>query len=1057
MRGVALAIWAVLASAIAVQASAGVELLRANDGLRAPAQTARLAIEPAPPGRLPWVVFDERSGLPQHTIVDLLTDRQGFVWAATQDGAARYDGRSWEAVPLPRRMGSNYPRAMRRAKDGGLWIGSFDGGVAHLRDGTWTITDTTDGLPSNRVRGVLEVETQGGGTALWIATENGVARLENGRLTVFGQASGLPSLDTEALCETTDEHGVRTLLVGTAFGLARFDGKRFVPVPVPSQILGHRIGDIVESAGLGGGRALWITSYGAGVGVLENGTWTVLDTTSGLPSNVEVLTPSVADDGRPALWIGTEGGLVRFEHGRFTLYDERCGLPIRIIWKVLETTAADGQRTLWLGTWGGGVVRLSPNTWTAFDATNGMPSGSVTSVLVTHRVAAEPGTREPADTVWAGTSDGELARFDGRGFVRVPLPAPLQHTIIFSLLETRDGDGGASLWVSSFGGGVGRLKSGRWSMLDPKTLPNERVYRVVETRTDDGASVLWFCTEGGLGRLERGGWTYFRKGSQLPSELVLDVVETTAADRSRTLWVATSRGIARLHGGEWSVLGKDSGLVSANISSLAQTTDADGTRWLWAGTLAGGGARLRLDPPPGAAPRWESFTTTSLPAMPSDTVMSVAQDQQRRIYLATTRGVVRLTPRSLREGARDGAHGGPERTAFEAPEVFTSDDGLPSGDSQQSARYVDQDGRVWIGTARGLAMLDPRREHVDRAAKPLVIESAALSDKSRSLRGGESLAHSERNLTFSAALLAYGGESRIRYRYQLVGFDPQPSEWTPSAVKEYTNLGAGSYEFRVWGMDARGNVSGPLALAFRVRAAPWLTPWAFGLYALTLLGASYGGTQWRVRRLARRTRELEHVVAERTRDLVAARDQLAQLAAVDALTGIANRRTFDRTLEQAWSHAQRGGHWLTLVLLDVDFFKRYNDRYGHARGDACLQGVAQALAAQCRRPSDLVARYGGEEFALVLPDTDPAGARALLAAVLAAVDALGIEHGDSACAPHVTVSMGAVTLRPGAGDDRLAALERADGLLYAAKAAGRHQATHAGPAGTVQVQAPLNP
>ena len=80
----------------------------------------RLAIEPAPPGRLPWIVFDERSGLPQHTIVDLMTDRSGFVWAATQDGPARYDGRTWETVPLPRRMGTNYPRAMRLARDGGI-------------------------------------------------------------------------------------------------------------------------------------------------------------------------------------------------------------------------------------------------------------------------------------------------------------------------------------------------------------------------------------------------------------------------------------------------------------------------------------------------------------------------------------------------------------------------------------------------------------------------------------------------------------------------------------------------------------------------------------------------------------------------------------------------------------------------------------------------------------------------------------------------------------------------------------------------------------------------
>ncbi len=375
MRVVGLLVWALIS--VTAAAAHGAEPLIAA------ARTTRLAIEPARSGHLPWTVFDERSGLPQHTVVDLITDERGFVWAATQDGPARYDGRTWEAVPLPRRMGTNYPRVMRAAADGGIWFGSFDGGLAHLRDETWTITDQASGLPSNRIRGLLETEDAGGKSLLWIATESGVARLQDGQVKTFGAAQGLLSVDTEGLAEVTGTNGEPELLVGTANGLARLVGDRFEAVPVPRQILGHRIGDIVESAGLKGGPALWITSYGAGMAVLENGVWTVLDTASGLPSNVEVITKSQAEDGSPALWIGTEGGLLRFEHGRFTLYDERSGLPIRIIWKVLEEISPSGLPTIWLGTWGGGVVRLNHNAWTAFDASTGMPPGAVTSVLAT--------------------------------------------------------------------------------------------------------------------------------------------------------------------------------------------------------------------------------------------------------------------------------------------------------------------------------------------------------------------------------------------------------------------------------------------------------------------------------------------------------------------------------------------------------------------------------------------------------------------------------------------------------------------------------------------------
>jgi len=990
--------------------------------ITAPSTTAHLKIELPPPGRLPWVVFDERSGLPQHTIVDMMTDQQGFVWAATQDGAARYDGRSWETFSFPREMGTNYPRTMRVAQAGGIWFGSFDGGLAYLRDDKWTIINMKSGLPSNRIRGLLETTDSQNKTVLWIATDRGVARLDHGKITTFDEKSGLPSLDTEALCETTILNGRPTLLVGTANGLARFDNGRFVPVPVPKQILGNRIDDFAETTGLHGGPALWIASYGAGIGVLENGEWTILDQTSGLPSNVEVLTKSVATDGSPALWIGTEGGLLRFEHGRFILFDERSGLPIRIIWKVLETTSPGGLKTIWLGTWGGGVVRLSPNFWTSFDSTVGMPAGSITSMLITK-------DQNGAEKIFAGTSDGELAVFENGRFRTIELPEPLRHTILFCLRETEDGNGKRSFWVGSFGGGLGRLQDGKWTIYGADVLPNTRVYTIVQTKSESGANVIWVGTEGGLARMEDGKWTYYRQGKELPSDIVPEVLETKRANGTNVLWVATSNGLARLESGHWSVIGKEAGLMSENVATLELITDAHGEKWIWAGTFAGGVSRIRLEDRSG---KWQTFTTLSKPALPSDMVLSVAQDHQHRIYLGTTHGIARLTPRIP-------THDDP--SPFSA-DVFTTDDGLPSSDCQPAARLVDEQGRVWFGTARGLAMFNPNLEIPDHAPKRLVIENARLSNTQRKLYPGDSLSYAERNLSFECALLAYGSESRIRYRYQLVGFDPQQSRWNASASKEYTNLGAGDYVFEIWGLDARGNISGPVKIGFEIRPAPWLTLWAFAAYAVAVFCCLYAGMQWRVRVLSRRTKQLETAVTERTRELSAARDKLEQLASQDGLTGLANRRRLDAVIDEEWKRAQRSGHWISFALMDVDFFKRYNDHYGHAQGDACLKAVATAAAEQCRRVTDLAARYGGEEFALVLPETDPEGVRILLKAVLGAVDGLQMEHAASTCAPHVTVSIGAISLKPALDTDSASALQIADQMLYKAKENGRHQAFH---------------
>ena len=971
--------------------------------------------DPAP-GRLPWVSFDERSGLPQHTIVDLVEDDRGFVWAATQDGAARFNGQDWESVALPPGMHSNYPRVMLKSADG-LWVGSFDGGLARWNGEAFIAFEHNAALPSLRVRGLLETGA-GDDATLWIATDRGVARWRHRRLDVFGLAEGLPSLDTEALIETALLGGAPAVFVGTTEGLVRFDGQRFVPVPVPQALHGHRIDDAIEGPGLSSDApAVWLASYGGGVAVFEAGTWSVLDIASGLPSNVEVFGASVADDGTPALWIGTEGGLLRFEHGRFTRYDERSGMPIRIIWKVMETASPGGQRTLWLGTWGGGVVRLSPNVWRTFDAASGLPSGAVTSVLLTRDGVGR-------DVIWAGTSDGELARWSGDRFVSVPLPGALRHTILFSLLETRNADGGQVLWVASFGGGIGRLENGRWTLLDTAGLPNQRIYQLVEARAESGAPVLWAATEGGLAKLDNGVWQTYRPGRELPSEIVTQLLETIGRDGVRTLWVATSKGIARLRDGVWDVLDRADGLPSDNILAIHLVTGTDGVRWLWAGTLSGGVFRLDIDDA-AAQPQW--LTTTTTPALPGDTVQSIAADHQGRVYVCTTRGIARLTP------------GASSAVAPFSVELVSLEDGLPSSDCQQGARLVDADGRIWFGTARGLAMYDPRLERPDDTPKPLWIDRAELADGSLRLSGGEVLDHTQRNLGFAASLLAHHAESRLRYRFQLVGFDPQPTVWQESRRKDYTNLGAGDYRFRVWGRDARGIESGPVELAFSIASAPWLRWSAFAGYGVMLGLLARWAVRWRVRVLAERNRVLENEVAVRTRDLVAARDELARIAGEDALTGVANRRQFGIALGRCWQDAETRQYPLGLALIDVDHFKRYNDHYGHGAGDDCLRRVAQAIAGVC--PSEgLVARYGGEEFVWIVPHADRAMMVSLLAAALHAVDALQIAHMAVAPDACVGISIGAVVWRPQRGDRSEAALQQADALLYDAKAQGRGQA-----------------
>lgn len=168
--------------------------------------------------------------------------------------------------------------------------------------------------------------------------------------------------------------------------------------------------------------------------------------------------------------------------------------------------------------------------------------------------------------------------------------------------------------------------------------------------------------------------------------------------------------------------------------------------------------------------------------------------------------------------------------------------------------------------------------------------------------------------------------------------------------------------------------------------------------------------------------------------------QLEELSYQDGLTGVANRRMFDNRLQMEWSNAQRNSLPLSLILLDIDYFKQYNDHYGHVRGDDCLKSVGQALSGAAVRPRDLLARYGGEEFVLLLPETDAQAAAQVAERCRQLIRGQNIQHAHSQVAPLLTISLGVGTLIPGPLDQPQAFLERVDRLLYKAKHQGRNQA-----------------
>ncbi len=174
------------------------------------------------------------------------------------------------------------------------------------------------------------------------------------------------------------------------------------------------------------------------------------------------------------------------------------------------------------------------------------------------------------------------------------------------------------------------------------------------------------------------------------------------------------------------------------------------------------------------------------------------------------------------------------------------------------------------------------------------------------------------------------------------------------------------------------------------------------------------------------------------------RDRLMKLSMVDGLTSIPNRRQFDRAINQEWQRGIRKKTTVSLLLLDIDFFKQYNDIYGHLKGDDCLKQVASGLTNQLHRPTDLVARYGGEEFVIILPETELEGAEHVAQRIIKHMVTLNLEHKGSKVCPFVTASIGIVSEVPTLDTNVVDFIEQSDKALYQAKQTGRNRYCIAG-------------
>jgi diguanylate cyclase (GGDEF)-like protein len=350
----------------------------------------------------------------------------------------------------------------------------------------------------------------------------------------------------------------------------------------------------------------------------------------------------------------------------------------------------------------------------------------------------------------------------------------------------------------------------------------------------------------------------------------------------------------------------------------------------------------------------------------------------------------------------------------------------------------DADGVVWLGSNRGMYRYDS-----NAGAKPLPPPPPLIHriDAVGTARDGRTLRHDFRRLRIEFAPVAY--HSGMTFQYRL---DPTDSDWSPwsnETFVDFTNLSGGEYTFRVRARGPEGSISPETHWAFAVLPPWYSTRTSFVLWVVALAAAIVLIVRIRTRALSRQAERLRASIGERTQELgeknellEQANARLERLSFFDELTGIANRRYFQRLIAEDWQNAMRDRSSLAMIMIDLDHFKDLNDTRGHPAGDEALRRVGELLGSTIRRSGDVAARYGGEEFAVLLVGASENAALQIAERLRIGIFEMGIAY-DGSGTRFLTASCGVAAMIPNARGVPDTLIEHADQALYAAKNAGR--------------------
>jgi ligand-binding sensor domain-containing protein/signal transduction histidine kinase len=755
-------------------------------------------------------------GFPGGQVYAITQTSDGYIWIGAEKGLVRFDGMNFHLF-----QHANTPvipvgpvRSLVADREGGLWI--YLGGPRILRYANSKFEDVASLFPQSEPA-FTAMGRGANGDVLISALVNGTLRYTNGKFVKFAAPPDLPNFLVISLAESPDgKVWIGTRDLGLFYAIQ--GNVSSIGKPLPDRKINCLLPVTNEE--------LWI---GTDSGVVR---WNGVEiTTAGLSASlthVQVLT--MIRDRDANVWVGTNKGLIRVSPQGSVAISKRDSdsVPVTALFE-------DREGNIWSGT-SQGIERLRDSVFVTYSAGEGIPAGNGGPVYV-----------DSENRVWFGPAAGGLYWLR-KGQVERVTDAGLGNDVIYSITGDKTG-----LWIGRQKGGLTHLtyQDGSYkteTYAKAQGLAQNSVYTVNQNR--DGS--VWAGTlSGGVSQFSRGKFINYTTSNGLASNSINAILESADG----TMWFATPDGLSALSNGRWQTFKMQDGLPANRVNCLFQ----DATGLLWVGTDDG----LAF---------FDSgrFQTPTVPASLHEQILGLVADGSGSLWIATTNHVLRVTRDNLRND---------KLTETDVRE-FGVADGLHGSEGVRRNRSVTEDrsGMVWFSLSSGLSVVDPGK--LRRSSVPAIIHITSIEvEGSRIEPGGNMVIPAgRRRLAFSFVGLSFAIPERVKYRYRLDGFDREWSNPVSAGEAIYTNLGPGSYRFRVMASNSDGTWnSAEQVLAFAIAPAFWQTWWftiaavlAFGLTVLAI---------YRIH-LLQVTRQLnirfEERLAERTRIAQELHDTLLQ-------------------------------------------------------------------------------------------------------------------------------------------------------------------------------------